>query len=92
MGVALGEFYPICEIESTLGMPSSKTLDIKGWEEKFEVISPKNDELECSSVYLEEFDLGEEEKIYQISCFVINAEIYSQYFQHHIDSYESSFT
>jgi len=90
MGVALGEFLPLCAIENTLGVPLNKNLDICGWE-GFDVFTPKNQVLECHSVYLEQYDCGNEGRVYQISCIGINAEIYSQYFQRHQDSYENSF-
>ena len=90
MGVALGNFTPSCAIENTLGTPLNSDVDIKGWE-GCDVYTSSGEKLNCSSVYLEQFDFGSEGRVYQITCFVTNGAEYKEHFQHHITDYENSF-
>ena len=90
MGVALGDFTPSCAIENTLGTPLNQEADIKGWE-GFDVYTSDGTKLNCSSVYLEQYDLGSDGRVYQITCFVNDRDQYESLFPHHVKDYDNSF-
>ena len=92
MGVALGMLDPICPVEHALGKPLNSKNGIKGWEVGLEVFLSDGQRLECQSTYLEQFDLGKGELIYQISCHRIHWSLYQAVFPHHVIAYENSFT
>lgn len=89
MGVALGDLEPTTNIEATLGNPHNREPGIKGWED-CEIYLSDGLLLECQSTYLEQFDLGADGFVYQITCFVADAREYEKHFNHHTAAYESS--
>ena len=93
MGVVHGLFEPKMAIENLLGNPKHVEDGLNGWE----ICGGKifaEDSVQIEShppPYLQQFDLGSEGRIYQLTVFVKELDQYETYFSHHIEAYANSF-
>ncbi len=80
MCVALGEdFKPAVDISKTLGAPDHTEPDVLLWE-NIKAFTSDGVEIKCHGVSLQEFDFGDEDKTYLITCVGIYEPSYESLF------------
>lgn len=91
MGVAYGEFFPSSEFSQFEGISQPLDNVSRKWDANCETLIGEMLTTQGGGIVIIEYDLGDGEKYFEVSCLGISNPPYTKLFPHHVKAYDESF-